>query len=107
MSEFPRFFGKNKKKKKTNKQTNKTKQSKTKTKNKQIIIQFDETLMLLNQVSFVEHTKFCYKRDQHYHCKNPQSFKLPSWRYHTLKSIDFREYRFCSINQNKYIRYEK
>ena len=56
----------------------KKKESKTKTKNKQTITQFDETLMLLNQVSFVEQTKFCYKRDRHNHCKNPEHLKLPS-----------------------------
>ena len=53
--DFPDFLVILKKHKQTKR--NKTKQ------NKKTIIQFDETLMLLNQNSFVEQTKFCYKRD--------------------------------------------
>ena len=58
-------------------------------------MQFDDTLMLLNQDSFVEQTKFCYKQDQHNHCKNPENFK--SVWITKLKISHFENYRFRRI----------
>ena len=35
--------------------------------------------MLVNQDRLVGQTNFCYKRDQHNHCKNPENeLELPS-----------------------------